>query len=203
MISSILILQFLQNDGLSTRDGASHQLKSREVESLSYGVSDPHLSSSTEGHFVASMRFGKSTVDSDLHLSSSTRGHPVPNVKSGKIDGVHKVAASSSQIANHSPIVSNGLKTSVRKVVDLFRPSKLSKSLPLGVGSEIAGRCSDKGLFSYEVFVKLYIWNKVELRPCGLMNYGNSCYANAVLQCLAFTHLLLLIFFKDSTPKHV
>ena len=132
------------NHVVNGKSGASHQMKSREVESLSSGASDPHLSSSTEGHSVASMRSGKSTVDSDLHLSSSTRGHPVPNVKSGKVDGVHTVAASSSQIANHSPIVSNGLKTSVRKVVDQFRPSKLSKSLPLGVGSEMAGRCSDK-----------------------------------------------------------
>lgn len=189
------------NHVVNGKSGASHQLKSREVESLSSGASDPHLSSSTEGHSVASMRSGKSTVDSDLHLSSSTRGHPVPNVKSGKVDGVHTVAASSSQIANHSPIVSNGLKTSVRKVVDQFRPSKLSKSLPLGVGSEIAGRCSDKGLFSYEVFVKLYIWNKVELRPCGLMNCGNSCYANAVLQCLAFTPPLTSYFLQGLHSK--
>ncbi|KAJ9673990.1 hypothetical protein PVL29_023506 [Vitis rotundifolia] len=189
------------NHVVNGKSGASHRLKSREVESLSSGASDPHLSSSTEGHSVASMRSGKSTVASDLHLSSSTRGHPVPNVKSGKVDSVHTVAASSSQIANHSPIVSNGLKTSVRKVVDQFRPSKLSKSLPLGVGSEIAGRCSDKGLFSYEVFVKLYIWNKVELRPCGLMNCGNSCYANAVLQCLAFTPPLTSYFLQGLHSK--
>ncbi|CAA7400929.1 unnamed protein product [Spirodela intermedia] len=46
-----------------------------------------------------------------------------------------------------------------------------------------------KMLFSYDTFVKLYN-DKVEMRPFGLMNCGNSCYANVVLQCLAFTRPL-------------
>ncbi|KAJ8773311.1 hypothetical protein K2173_028488 [Erythroxylum novogranatense] len=67
-----------------------------------------------------------------------------------------------------------GLKSSMQKVVDQFRGPK-------------CGRYSDKGLFPYNLFVKLYTSNKVEVRPFGLINCGNSCYANAVLQCLAFT----------------
>ncbi|GAB2271416.1 ubiquitin-specific protease [Dionaea muscipula] len=53
-----------------------------------------------------------------------------------------------------------------------------------------------KGLFPYELFVKLYNWNKVELQPCGLINCGNSCYANVVLQCLAFTPPLTAYFLQ-------
>lgn len=30
-----------------------------------------------------------------------------------------------------------------------------------------------QGIFPYELFVKLYNWNKLELRPCGLINCGN------------------------------
>lgn len=30
-----------------------------------------------------------------------------------------------------------------------------------------------QGIFPYELFVKLYNWNKLELRPCGLINVGN------------------------------
>lgn len=128
------------------RVDTSHRLESREVESSPSGASSSHSSSSTEGHSVASLRSGKSAAASDLHLHSSTTGHPAPHVKSVNVDGPHTVASSSSQVANHSPILSNGLKTSVRKVVDQFRPCKLSKSHSLGFGSEIAGRCSEKVL---------------------------------------------------------
>uniref|UniRef100_A0A5B7AGH3 ubiquitinyl hydrolase 1 n=1 Tax=Davidia involucrata TaxID=16924 RepID=A0A5B7AGH3_DAVIN len=122
------------------------------------------------------------SLSSNAGLSSSAGRQSVLSAKSGKVD-----AASSSQFASYSPNASNGLKTSMWKVVDQLRSSKLSRHYPLGVGSEITGRYNNKGLFPYELFVKLYHWNKVELRPCGLINCGNSCYANAVLQCLAFT----------------
>ncbi|KAJ7958440.1 Ubiquitin carboxyl-terminal hydrolase [Quillaja saponaria] len=42
-------------------------------------------------------------------------------------------------------------------------------------------------LFPYEEFVEYFNWDKLDLPPCGLLNCGNSCFANVVLQCLAFT----------------
>lgn len=90
-------------------------------------------------------------------------------------------AANPSQVARPVPGTSVGLKTSVLKVVEQFRAPRLSKK------SDDVGRNSEKAVFPYESFVKLYHWNKVELRPCGLINCGNSCYANVILQCLAFT----------------
>ncbi|KAL9678992.1 hypothetical protein QQ045_016844 [Rhodiola kirilowii] len=65
--------------------------------------------------------------------------------------------------------------------VDNFKASILAKRC----GAD--ERHGNKGSFSYELFKSLYGWNKVELQPCGLVNCGNSCYANAVLQCLSFT----------------
>ncbi|KAG8636438.1 ubiquitin carboxyl-terminal hydrolase 18 isoform X2 [Manihot esculenta] len=46
-------------------------------------------------------------------------------------------------------------------------------------------------LFPYDVFIKLYNSNKEAFPPCGLLNCGNSCFANVVLQCLTFTRPLV------------
>ncbi|MCL7048419.1 hypothetical protein MKW94_016557 [Papaver nudicaule] len=56
-------------------------------------------------------------------------------------------------------------------------------------------------LFSYEVFVKLYNKDKAELHPFGLTNLGNSCYANAVLQCLAYTRPLTVYLLQGLHSK--
>ncbi|XP_031497385.1 ubiquitin carboxyl-terminal hydrolase 16 [Nymphaea colorata] len=76
------------------------------------------------------------------------------------------------------------ISRTVRKVVQQFRGPKRSKQNSVESGNEIAGK--PKVILSYDLFVKLYN-EKVELYPFGLSNCGNSCYANAVLQCLAFT----------------
>ncbi|KAJ6681862.1 UBIQUITIN CARBOXYL-TERMINAL HYDROLASE 16 [Salix koriyanagi] len=109
-------------------------------------------------------------------------------VSSEKYGNVELGAASSSQMASYSSSSINGLKSSVWKVVDQFRGPK-------------CGRYSKKGLFPYDLFVKLYTSNKVEMRPCGLINCGNSCYANAVLQCLAFTPPLTSFFVQGLHSK--
>ncbi|KAL5658452.1 hypothetical protein ACJX0J_031615, partial [Zea mays] len=49
---------------------------------------------------------------------------------------------------------------------------------------------TESTVFAYKKFVELYSFNKLELHPFGLCNLGNSCYANAILQCLAFTRPL-------------
>ncbi|OAY69727.1 Ubiquitin carboxyl-terminal hydrolase 17 [Ananas comosus] len=77
--------------------------------------------------------------------------------------------------------VSNSVTTSLKSVLNHFPSSKLVRHYPPEFRQM---------LFPYDQFVKLYNSNKVEFRPCGLINCGNSCYANAVLQCLAFTRPL-------------
>ncbi|XP_065874124.1 ubiquitin carboxyl-terminal hydrolase 17-like isoform X2 [Euphorbia lathyris] len=92
-----------------------------------------------------------------------------------------KEARSSSFNASaHSQDHSNDLKNSVWRKVQHLR-SKQSRN--------------DETIFSYELFVKLYSCDE-ELRPFGLKNCGNSCYANTVLQCLAFTRPLTSYFVR-------
>ncbi|CAN7108750.1 unnamed protein product [Brassica rapa subsp. narinosa] len=46
-------------------------------------------------------------------------------------------------------------------------------------------------LFPYEEFVRYFNWDNTDLAPCGLMNCGNSCFANVILQCLSWTRPLV------------
>ncbi|KAL3634025.1 ubiquitin-specific protease [Castilleja foliolosa] len=95
--------------------------------------------------------------------------------------------------------VTSGTNPIARSVVVELGASNFNRHSTLGVGSGIMERY--EGSFPYELFVKLYNWNKVELRPRGLKNCGNSCYANAVLQCLAFTPPLTAYFLQGFHAK--
>ncbi|GFY96090.1 ubiquitin-specific protease 16 [Actinidia rufa] len=137
-----------------------------------------HPVASKEGESLSSSAYA-------AHLSSNTRRHSLQHVNPGKVENAYAINTTSEH-AN----AKNGLKMSMWKTVDRLRVSKSSLHHQSEVGSEITGRYSNKGLFPYELFVKLYNWNKIELPPFGLTNCGNSCYANAVLQCLACTQPL-------------
>lgn len=152
----------LKNNGLPFRslEGASLLDKDTKGTSLS----------------LVSEKAGLSPKIPNGRSSSVTRENTASAVKSEKAGGNGAMAP---QVTSSTSGAAVGLKTSVIKVVEQLRAPRLSKQ---GVG-----RNYKKGIFPYELFVKLYHWNKLELRPCGLINCGNSCYANAVLQCLAFT----------------
>ncbi|KAJ3676949.1 hypothetical protein LUZ60_002673 [Juncus effusus] len=47
-------------------------------------------------------------------------------------------------------------------------------------------------LTPYYLFLNIYGSHKLSLRPFGLANIGNSCYANVVFQCLTFTRPLMV-----------
>ncbi|KAL1552589.1 ubiquitinyl hydrolase 1 [Salvia divinorum] len=61
---------------------------------------------------------------------------------------------------------------------------------PSGGSSKIY-KPSNKILYPYEEFLKIFTWDKPGYPPCGLINCGNSCFANVVLQCLAYTRPLV------------
>ncbi|WOH03053.1 hypothetical protein DCAR_0522444 [Daucus carota subsp. sativus] len=56
-------------------------------------------------------------------------------------------------------------------------------------------------LFPYEDFVKFFQCRTFNLSPRGLVNCGNSCYANAVLQCLTYTKPLTIFFLRRTHSR--
>ncbi|GMI95132.1 ubiquitin-specific protease 19 [Hibiscus trionum] len=56
-------------------------------------------------------------------------------------------------------------------------------------------------LFPYNEFVKLFNWEKPGFPPCGLLNCGNSCFANVVLQCLVSTRPLVVYLLEEGHRK--
>ncbi|KAE8701580.1 Ubiquitin carboxyl-terminal hydrolase 19 [Hibiscus syriacus] len=56
-------------------------------------------------------------------------------------------------------------------------------------------------LFPYNEFVELFNWEKLGFPPCGLLNCGNSCFANVVLQCLVSTRPLVAYLLEKGHRK--
>ncbi|KAI3965275.1 hypothetical protein MKW92_010227 [Papaver armeniacum] len=129
-----------------------------------------------------------SSSGSENHPTSVNGEYSLLSEKSSNGEKVQVVAMRSNDVPVSSHNVSNGSKMLVQKVVQHFKGPKLSLHNPSG--SDVIGKKDDKMLFPYDVFIKLYNKDKAELHPFGLTNLGNSCYANAVLQCLAYTRPL-------------
>ncbi|KAL5982375.1 ubiquitin-specific protease [Asimina triloba] len=145
---------FEQASSMSKERNIDQLPKSRRVRSSSFGASADNLSS-----------FGAHSILSE----------------SSKCNNVQKVPDNLPETASLAVNGGHSLKTSMRKVVQQFKASTLSKNHPLGFGSEVARKNCPKMLFPYDTFVKLYHWDKVELRPCGLINCGNR-YAIDTMQ---------------------
>ncbi|OEL36097.1 Ubiquitin carboxyl-terminal hydrolase 15 [Dichanthelium oligosanthes] len=99
----------------------------------------------------------------------------------------------------------NGVsKFGASKVEVLKKPSKFLKTSLVGL---INDNKRNKVLFPYEDLVKFFQYEARGISPRGLFNCGNSCYANAVLQCLMCTkplmiYLLLRLHSKDCCSKN-
>ncbi|KAF8377353.1 hypothetical protein HHK36_030730 [Tetracentron sinense] len=145
------------------RSNCSQLLKAKEIRPLSSTASDDYPSSISVGHLVPSVKSAK-----------VVNVHAVPTISCTVPTISCAVPTISSKAASSSPNATKGLKTSVQKIVQQLRASKPSKHYLLGLGREISGRYNYKMIFPYELFIKLCNWDKMELRPCGLMNCGNS-----------------------------
>ncbi|XP_042383822.1 ubiquitin carboxyl-terminal hydrolase 17-like [Zingiber officinale] len=98
---------------------------------------------------------------------------------------VHNPPKATTKFRHNAESHSSDIKTSVQKVVQQLKLSKLSQQHSSLFDNDSSKK--PKMLFPFEYFVKLYNSDKVVLCPSGLINCHNSCYANAVLQSFAFT----------------
>lgn len=193
--TSTVAQTYQQDDQICSRVGHSSSeasplermalMKSRDVVALN--VDRPVCASS--GRLLKSERFISSSSASDDHISSGTGDKSVAKCASLKISTAPTYPMRMSQRTDSVKNDGNDLKTSARGVVQKSKSSTYSRHQPSRLGS-YSGKYSSKMPSPYDLFINLYNCDKVELRPCGLTNCGNSCYANAVLQCLAFTRPL-------------
>ncbi|CAL9752894.1 unnamed protein product [Musa acuminata subsp. burmannicoides] len=145
----------------------------------------------TESEGLDSLRsYGVQLVQSKSLMSLSSAiadqvslvGNSMSNDASKKVENAPKAPMKLYQNAGSH---SSDIKTSVQRVVQQLKLSKVSRQHRSSSGYDFSKKI--KMLFPYDYFVKLYNFDKVVLRPSGLINCHNSCYTNAVLQCLAFT----------------
>ncbi|KAK3133561.1 hypothetical protein QOZ80_6AG0538070 [Eleusine coracana subsp. coracana] len=127
---------------------------------------------------------GPDNLECYAHLPCKSDADEVPSGHSGAC-----------HLAHNSPKRADSLPDpSVRSEAAGLMPSILStgnKNARQQTAPKVLRHYSPElTLFPYKQFVDLYNFEKVELHPFGLYNLGNSCYANAVLQCLTFTRPL-------------
>ncbi|XP_047341644.1 ubiquitin carboxyl-terminal hydrolase 15-like [Impatiens glandulifera] len=93
-----------------------------------------------------------------------------------------------------------GSTMGIMKMIGMRKSSKLNKQESREVSCEKNKKL--KMLFPYEEFVKFFQYEIIDLSPRGLVNCGNSCYANAVLQCLTSTKPLTVYLLERAHSRY-
>ncbi|GMI65573.1 ubiquitin-specific protease 15 [Hibiscus trionum] len=98
-----------------------------------------------------------------------------------------------------APGISGAASIGIMEMMGLKKSSKLVKNNFSALCGESHKKI--KMLFPYEVFVNFFQCEVFDLSPRGLLNCGNSCYANAVLQCLTCTKPLSIYLLHRSHSR--
>ncbi|XP_008783949.3 LOW QUALITY PROTEIN: ubiquitin carboxyl-terminal hydrolase 15-like [Phoenix dactylifera] len=86
------------------------------------------------------------------------------------------------------------------KVAGSKKPSKVLKRNLMSLINDKKNKVCQL-VFSYEDLVRLFQCEVWGISPRGLLNCGNSCYANAVLQCLTCTKPLMVYLLQRSHSR--
>ncbi|XVF18341.1 hypothetical protein REPUB_Repub11eG0013300 [Reevesia pubescens] len=117
--------------------------------------------------------------------------------RKGQIPDKLKVSGMTGAIP--SPGSNGAASMGVMEMMSSRKSSKLARQ-------DFSALCGDrrkkiKMLFPYEEFVNFFQSEVFGLSPRGLLNCGNSCYANAVLQCLTCTKPLSIYLLHRSHSR--
>ncbi|XP_057777404.1 ubiquitin carboxyl-terminal hydrolase 15 [Salvia miltiorrhiza] len=89
--------------------------------------------------------------------------------------------------------------------LDVTRMKGMKKSVKVDNHQQLQDSTTKKRkvkmIFPYEEFVKCFQYENFNATPRGLVNCGNSCYANAVLQCLTFTKPLFIYLLRQTHSR--
>ncbi|PPR93511.1 hypothetical protein GOBAR_AA27167 [Gossypium barbadense] len=145
------------------------------VHSLGPKISkSPKLAAKVPGEQLCPEMGRKGQIPNELKVSGMTGAIPAQGTNGAASSGIMEMM---------------GLKKSTK-------PARSSFSALCG-----ERRKKIKMLFPYEEFVKFFQCEAFDLSPRGLLNIGNSCYANAVLQCLTFTKPLSIYLLRQSHSR--
>ncbi|MBA0758959.1 hypothetical protein Gotri_021907 [Gossypium trilobum] len=127
---------------------------------------------------------------------SGERLHPEIERK-GQIPDELKISGMTDDIP--APGINGAGNTGTMEMMGLRKSSKLARQdFPALYGNR---HKKIKMLFPYEEFVNFFQCEVFDLSPRGLLNCGNSCYANAVLQCLTCTKPLSIYLLHGSHSR--
>ncbi|GMJ05368.1 ubiquitin-specific protease 15 [Hibiscus trionum] len=127
---------------------------------------------------------------------SGERWHPEMERK-GQIPAELKVSGMTGSIPG--PESNGAASIGAIEMMGLRKSSKLARQdFPALYGD---GHNKIRMLFPYEEFVNFFQCEVFDLSPRGLLNCGNSCYANAVLQCLTCTKPLSIYLLHGSHSR--
>ncbi|KAE8668876.1 Ubiquitin carboxyl-terminal hydrolase 19 [Hibiscus syriacus] len=117
--------------------------------------------------------------------------------RKGQIPNELKVSGTTG--AMPAPGISGVASIRIMEMMGLKKSSKLVKNNFSALCGE--RRKKIKMLFPYEEFINFFQCEVFDLSPRGLLNCGNSCYANAVLQCLTCTKPLSIYLLRRSHSR--
>ncbi|XP_068666951.1 ubiquitin C-terminal hydrolase 15-like [Aristolochia californica] len=180
----------------------SHELIPYYTAENGHFIKEENVSSTNErlpvrGSSKSRSPYNLGTSGSISHgLAKVSRAYPCSGGQRRSFLASESKTPTMSASTNNKVQETNDISKSMTKMVGPKKLPKFPRQDSITAISDGVNRY--KMLFPYEEFVKFFQCEVWDLSPRGLLNCGNSCYANAVLQCLTSTKPLMIYLLRRS-----